>query len=131
MTHPHDDEALKQFLRQHRPPIPPASPMVETRIMQAVEQGSTASQAICQPSNRHRRLWLVPSTIAAGLLVALASYQMVSLRQAKTATTQVANMETFLENNWLIFAESTETDLFPSAEPVTQSSREELVTTDS
>lgn len=129
MTHPHDDEALKQFLRQHRSPIPPASPDLEARIMQAVGQSTTA-QTKCQRASSNRRLWLVPSTIAAGLLVALASYQMVSLQQ-KTNANQVANMEAFLENNWFIFAEGTEAELFPSAEPAAQSSSEELVTTDS
>jgi hypothetical protein len=129
MTHPHDDEALKQFLRQHRSPIPPASPDLEARIMQAVGQSTTA-QTKCQRTSSNRRLWLVPSTIAASLLVALASFQLVSLRR-ETNANQIANMETFLENNWLIFPENAEAELFPVAEPVTQSSTEELVTTGS
>ena len=98
---PDDDSALTHFLRQHRSTPPPASPELEDRILQAIASNSPAKQPGAQviPLHQRRRLWLVPSTLAAGLLVALVSYQTLP-RFQQTDHKDTVNLETFVENTW-------------------------------
>jgi hypothetical protein len=98
---PDDDPALTHFLRQHRSTPPPASPDLEDRILQAIATDALKKPPGAQviPFHKRRRLWLVPSTLAAGLLVALVSYQMLP-RFQQTDRKETASLETFVENTW-------------------------------
>lgn len=89
MSNVNDDERLVEFLHQYRPDVPPASPDLEQKIICAV----TTS-----PQKSHKqRSWLVPSAVAAGLLIAWTGYR--SLMPANFSTAQ-ASLDAFLESNW-------------------------------
>lgn len=106
MTHPPDDEALKRFLRQHRPAPPPASPALEERIMQAV---ATSAKPQRSSGNRRRSpLWVVSSAMAAGLLLTVVSYRRLLAPQPGAA--ELATLQTFLENNWVGLLEESSDD---------------------
>ncbi|MEH2070821.1 MAG: hypothetical protein V7K47_22110 [Nostoc sp.] len=91
MTNPDDDRDLVNFVRQHRPEVPPASPDLSQKILQQVETS-------IQPLPHHSRLWLVPPVIAAGLVAAFVSYR--ALVPAKPSEAELATLQTFIESNW-------------------------------
>ncbi|MBW4520049.1 MAG: hypothetical protein KME16_10170 [Scytolyngbya sp. HA4215-MV1] len=97
---PDDDPMLTNFLRQHRAAPPLASPDLEDRIVHAIATDRPAKKPGAQVISIHKKrsLWLVPSTLAAGLMVALVSYQTLQRPQVRAGDT--ANLETFVENNW-------------------------------
>jgi len=88
--YPHDDdERLVEFLRQHRPSVPPAAPNLEQQIL----LGASSHM-------RHqgrRQLWFVPPTIVAGLLMTWGGYRILS---PSSPSVDTASLETFLVNNW-------------------------------
>lgn len=87
--YPNDDERLVEFLRQHRPSVPPASPNLEQQIM----LGASSHM-------RHqgrRQLWIVPPTIVAGLLMFWTGYRILT---PSSPSVDTASLETFLVNNW-------------------------------
>ncbi|MBV9387089.1 MAG: hypothetical protein JOZ78_11745 [Chroococcidiopsidaceae cyanobacterium CP_BM_ER_R8_30] len=88
-----DDERLVEFLHQHRPEVPPATPDLEQLIIQKV--------AASPPLNavRHRRMWLIPPAIAAGLVIIWIGYRILT-PASSFSTAQLANLNAFLENNW-------------------------------
>jgi hypothetical protein len=123
---PPDDQALKQFLQQHRPPVPAASPELEEQIMQAVQDPAIKVQAQVR---KPRRLWIVPSAIAASLLVAFGSYRWAKVYQP---TTDVENLAAFLENSWNgTLSNSTETETYLFLETAFQRPGEGVRTADS
>jgi hypothetical protein len=105
---PSDDQKLQAFLRQHRPVPPPAQPDLEEQFMQLITPKAIAfnpntthkqtNLAIAKPKklNRIRQLWLIPSTIAAGLLITWSSSRLL----LPTTELANANLESFLETNW-------------------------------
>lgn len=101
---PEDDPRLSVFLKQHRPDIPPASPDLEAQIMAAIattpQQLATVEPPLLPRSRWTRsKRWVVPSAIAAGLLVSLMSYR--SLTPAPTLSeAELAELETFIETTW-------------------------------
>ncbi|MBH8576206.1 hypothetical protein I8752_25085 [Nostocaceae cyanobacterium CENA369] len=86
-----DDRDLVDFLCQHRPKIPPASPDLSQQILQQVEN------LPIQPLPHRSRLWLVTPVIAAGLIAALFSWVLVP---AKPSEAELATLQTFIESNW-------------------------------
>ena len=84
------DDRLVNFLHQHCPPVPPAAADLEDRVMQAVES--------LHPQPTRPKLWLVPGTLAASLLIAVAGYRL--LTPATVNSVQLSHLEAFLENNW-------------------------------
>ncbi len=88
---PNDDECLVNFLRQHRPDVPPAAPDLEQLIIQSVA-------ASPPKSTRYRQMWVVPPAIAAGLLIAWTGYRI--LMPVSFSAAQLASLNAFLESNW-------------------------------
>lgn len=99
-----DDQKLQAFLRQHRPVPPPASPELEEQLMQAiafdakttVDKQTNLALAKSQKPNQARLLWLIPSTIAASLLIIWSSSHLL-IPAPELAN---ASLESFLETNW-------------------------------
>ena len=90
---PIDDQPLVTFLRQHCPAPPLPAPDLEERILAAVAKA---------PAHRsqywHRRLWLVPPAIAAGVLIATAGHRL--LMPPSPSPAEIANLEAFFVNSW-------------------------------
>lgn len=101
---PSDDQKLQAFLRQYRPVSPPARPDLEEQLMQVIAFNSQTTinkptnLAIAKPQkpNLVRQLWLIPSTMAAGLLITWSSSHFL-LTAPELASN---NLEFFLETNW-------------------------------
>ncbi|HLO85420.1 MAG TPA: hypothetical protein VK203_10505 [Nostocaceae cyanobacterium] len=89
---PKEDQDIVNFLQQHRPQVPAASPNLEQQILQQV-------QAL--PIHTLRRLthlWLVPSVIASGFLAVIFGYPALIPSESRVAET--SKLETFMESNW-------------------------------
>lgn len=88
---PKNSDRLGDFLRQHCPVPPSPSPDLEQRIMNAI---ATSPQAKTFP---HRQ-WLIPSVIAASLLIAWVGKSL--LMPPKPSAAELASLEAFIENTW-------------------------------
>uniref|UniRef100_A0ACD5GZA7 Uncharacterized protein n=1 Tax=Desertifilum tharense IPPAS B-1220 TaxID=1781255 RepID=A0ACD5GZA7_9CYAN len=66
-----EDRPVVEFLRQYRPPVPPAQPELEDRVMEAIPRFHRRPK---------RPLWLVSGTLAAGFLAAIATHSILSPR---------------------------------------------------
>ncbi|MHC5613374.1 MAG: hypothetical protein ACYTXA_20850 [Nostoc sp.] len=95
---PNDDADLINFLCQHSPEVPPASPDLEQQILQQVK---TWPQA---PLRHYSRLRLVLPALAAGLVAAIVGYR--ALIPAQSSPAELARLETFIESNWQATASS-------------------------
>jgi hypothetical protein len=97
MTNLNDDDRLIEFLRQHRPSVPPAAPDLEDQILQAVADSDVKHL-------HRRRLWAMPAAIAVGALIASVGYQILTPPQppkiAVDRAVDPASVEAFLEDNW-------------------------------
>ncbi len=100
---PSDDQELQAFLHQHRPVPPPAPPELEEQLMIAITLNNTTTNkqlnlaiAKTKKPNRVKQFWVIPSSIAAGLLVTWSSLHLL-LPATELAN---ANLESFLETNW-------------------------------
>ncbi|BAY22980.1 hypothetical protein NIES2100_27440 [Calothrix sp. NIES-2100] len=89
---PHDDQDLVNFLREHRPPVPPASPDLEQQILQQIPA------SVVKPQRHLGRLWLVSPVVAASLVAAVVSYRV--LVPPKPSAAELATLESFMESNW-------------------------------
>jgi hypothetical protein len=123
---PNNDDRLVDFLRANRPIPPPMSPNSETQMMKAIAEASAIASLSSVPSkvSPNRRLWLIPSVIAAGFAIAWGSDRL--LTSSKLNPIELASLETFLENNWDgVEAESeaieSEPDWFLSTNPTDSS----------
>ncbi len=107
---PADDRPLADFLQQHRPPVPPAHPDLEDRLLAAVlDTPPGVPGSVRRPMVQRRVLWVFPAAIAAGL-VALVSYPTLFPPQPSEA--QLAELETFIESTWQgTVAEQPDTDM--------------------
>jgi len=94
---PEEDRSLTDFLKQHRPPVPPAAADLEDRLMAAVMDTPVQVPTAQRQQSYRRVLWLVPSAIAAGL-VAIVGYQTLVPPQPTEA--ELAELETFIESTW-------------------------------
>lgn len=97
---PKDDQKLVDFIREHRPEVPPTNQALEAKIMAAVA-ATTPSQPVKQSrviSWRRRSLWLMPPAIAASLLIAWGTNQL--LTPPPPTATELASLEDFIENTW-------------------------------
>ncbi|MBW4580081.1 MAG: hypothetical protein KME42_10975 [Tildeniella nuda ZEHNDER 1965/U140] len=99
---PNDDHELVDFLKQHRPQIPPADSALETQLLAAIEalppQDELARFRRSHPRTKRSIAWLVPPTLAAGLLASVVGYR--SLMPAKPSAAELANLQAFIESNW-------------------------------
>lgn len=99
---PNDDHELVDFLKQHRPPTPPADSALETQLFAAIEalpqQDELARFRRSQTRSRRSLAWLVPPTLAAGLLASVVGYR--TLVPTKPSAAELANLQAFMESNW-------------------------------
>jgi hypothetical protein len=97
---PNNDDRLVDFLRANRPIPPPMSPNSEAQMMKAIAEASAIASlsSVTSKVPPDRRLWLIPSVIAAGFAIAWGSDRL--LTSPKLNPIELANLETFLESNW-------------------------------
>lgn len=129
-----DDKNLVNFLRQHRPEVPPAATDLEQQILQNVETlhlhqwgdvcDKTKRLRDRRPTSlptsleRRRPLWLVPSAVAASLVAAVVGYQ--ALIPPPPNAAELAKLERFMETNWQgAISTSPDGDSLAITEPVT------------
>jgi len=94
-----DDPRLTQFLKQHRPVVPPAAADLEDRILTLVHaEANTLPLKPARPRSRHRLLWFVPSAIAAGIVATLISHQ--PLQPTPPSEAETAELQSFIESSW-------------------------------
>ncbi len=90
---PEKTDCLVDFLRQHRPDIPPASAQLEARILAEVA-GDRAKTRRYSP----RLLWLIVPSIAASL--SLAFWGMKPGIFSPAPASDSAQIEAFMEYTW-------------------------------
>jgi hypothetical protein len=90
---PEKPDCLVDFLRQHRPDIPPAAPQLEARILAAVA-GDRARARRYSP----RLLWLIVPSIAASLSIAFSGMKMGIFSPSPASDS--AQIEAFMEYTW-------------------------------
>ncbi|MEH1923716.1 hypothetical protein [Nostoc sp.] len=89
---PNDDRELINFLYQHCPDVPPASPDLEQQILQQVKAWPQA------PLRHYSRPRFVLPALAAGLVVAIVGYR--AFISAQSSPAELATLEGFIESNW-------------------------------
>ncbi|MEH2272147.1 MAG: hypothetical protein V7K68_27615 [Nostoc sp.] len=89
---PNDDPDLINFLCQHCPEVPPASPDLEQQILRQVKTWSEP------PKSHYSRLRLIVPALAAGLVAAIVGYRVFVPTQPSLA--ELATLEGFIESNW-------------------------------
>jgi len=124
-----DDRTLVQFLRQHRPTVPPAAVNLEDQIMAALSatdwetdremdlspHGERSSVPM-PPGRRSRRWgqggqrWLVAGTALVASLFAAWVGQRVWVTAQAPSPEEVAELEQFMEQSWQGAVVSTSTD---------------------
>ncbi|XGV94922.1 MAG: hypothetical protein ACAF41_19535 [Leptolyngbya sp. BL-A-14] len=109
---PNDDHELVAFLKQHRPQAPPADSALEARLFDAIDalppQENLVPFRRSQPRTRRSLVWLVPPTLAAGLVASILGYRV--LVPAKPTATDLASLQAFMESNWQGTVNSSSTD---------------------
>lgn len=86
---PEDEKKWLEFLRKNRPTPPATANDLEEQLMTVI---ATSDQQV-----KTRKMWLVPSAIAASLLMTWSGYFFLNISQNSP---NYASLETFLENNW-------------------------------
>lgn len=96
---PEDDERLVDFLRKHRPDIPPAAPDLEETIFRSVESSASNPNTLSKSNpSWFRQLWLVPPAIAATVVLALNSDTLRSNTLPKLAQFEATNSLSQIES---------------------------------
>ncbi|RMH73099.1 MAG: hypothetical protein D6680_17545 [Cyanobacteria bacterium J007] len=98
MNQPNDpDRRLVQFLREYAPDVPPPSPELEDRTIDALDDPHPI--AVNRAKLRQLRpLWLVPVGIAAGLVVVWNGTR--SPIPPQPSAEELAQLETYMETTW-------------------------------
>ena len=103
------DEKLVGFLKQYRPISPEAAPDFEHKVLAAIDKNvASANERNYLGDSEFTgsqkksgivgfRKWVVPSAIAAGLLVFGSGYRVLVTAQKAD---EAAHLEAFLVNNW-------------------------------
>ena len=84
-----NDHDLAHFLRQNRPPVPPAKTNLETDILAAIAEPADHPVKLATPQIWRTRLWWMPPVLAASTIVAFWGYRAltpVTLSEAELAT---------------------------------------------
>lgn len=104
---PDDDPRLAEFLRQHRPPVPPASLELEEHLMAAI---ATTPQPTEPPGLRmlsqRSPLWFIPPVVAAGMVGTVIASRLL----APAPSAEFANLETFVEESYMPVSERSPDD---------------------
>lgn len=92
---PHDDQPLKQFLRQHRPIPPGATVDLEEQLMQSIRAMPPHSSP---RSLRFSRKTLLLPAIAIGVVLSWLAYRVVY--PPAPSAMEMSQLEAFMEANW-------------------------------
>jgi hypothetical protein len=90
---PEKTDGLVNFLRQHRPDLPPASPQLEERLLAAVAGDRSRARRYST-----RILWLIVPSIAASL--SLAFWGIKPGIFSPSPARDLAQIEAFMEYTW-------------------------------
>ncbi|NER39225.1 MAG: hypothetical protein F6J93_35620 [Oscillatoria sp. SIO1A7] len=110
-----EDRALVDFLRQNRPEAPVAPEALEARIMAAIAREEESPEENPQQENSQqenypstkkvgkvlpfrRRLWMLPSAVAAGLAIAAGAD--ILLAPPEPTRAELARLEAYMESTW-------------------------------
>ena len=104
---PDNDRDLVNFLQRHRPLPPQASPHLEARLMEHIQQESSNRKAFSW-------FWGIPGAIAFGLLVSWNSQRF--LQPTPQIAQDNSNVESFLVNSWEATIENSLFSTTPEAE---------------
>jgi hypothetical protein len=88
-----EDRDLVDFLRQHSPAVPPASPDLAQQILQQVKAVPIKRQ------HQHFRFWLGPSLVMTGFLAMLATGYIIFV-PSQPSPAELANLEDFMKTSW-------------------------------
>ena len=112
---PNDDHKLIDFLKQHRPQMPPADAALEERLFAAIAAENPQENLVqfrrSQPRSPRNLVWFVPPALAAGLLASVVGYR--TLVPTKPSAAELANLQAFMESNWQGTVSSNTTDDVP------------------
>ncbi|WP_413167124.1 hypothetical protein ACL6C3_10540 [Capilliphycus salinus ALCB114379] len=108
---PTNDRALINFLKQHRPPVPEATPDLEEKILAALDsQEDSLQPSMSTPTpvstGTLRSLRSIFSWIAAGLTLVSMGYRLVNT--SSLTPSEQAQLEGFIESNWYGAMEETQ-----------------------
>lgn len=92
---PEKPDCLVNFLRQHRPDIPPASPQLEEQILASIA-GDRSRARRYSP----RILWLVIPSIAASLSFAFLGMKTWIFSPSPSPAMDLVQIESFMEYTW-------------------------------
>ncbi len=92
---PEKPDCLVNFLRQHRPDIPPASPQLEEQIIASIA-GDRSRARRYSP----RILWLVIPSIAASLSFAFLGMKTWIFSPSPSPAMDLVQIESFMEYTW-------------------------------
>ncbi|MEG4036429.1 hypothetical protein QUA03_21660 [Microcoleus sp. S36b_A4] len=113
MNNPSSDQELVNFLKQHRPNLPEATPDLERKLLAAIESNQPSFShenhrkkprfiASAKSDNRLKIFsvskWALSSAIAAILLVFWSGYR--PFNTAQLPDEETAKLEAFLVTNW-------------------------------
>ena len=105
-----EDRALVDFMRENRPEVPVAPEALEARIMAAIAQEEESPEENRQQENYlstkkvgkvlpfRRRLWMLPSAVAAGLAIATGAD--ILLAPPEPTPAELARLEAYMESTW-------------------------------
>jgi hypothetical protein len=92
------DRQLRQFLQDYHPPVPPASPGLESQLFQQIQPRSSASIAAIQPRKINRR-WLSAGVVLVGMAIAGGLGLRLHPETALTPTSP-ETLDAFLQDSW-------------------------------
>ena len=95
-----EDRAMADFLRQHRPEAPVAPEALEEKVMAAIaqEENTLSTNNAKKVVPFRRRLWMLPSAIAAGLAIAWGADLLLVPPEPTPA--ELARLEAYMESTW-------------------------------
>lgn len=123
---PEDDKPLTEFLKQHRPVVPPAEVDLEDRILATIaanispEEFVRRDRHLSSSTSQRRKAWVIPTALAAGVVATVIGYRTFSPAPQPTPT-EVAELEAFIESSWSTTVTS---------DPVTEPTYDQLLTVD-
>lgn len=98
-SHDDDDDKLVNFLQEYRPVPPPASPLLEEKLIKRIEQEPIDSK------HSSHWFWFVPSVVAATLLMVGGSDRL--FRPSPQIADKPEDLENFMIDSWRTTTEQT------------------------
>ena len=90
-----NNSQLSQFLRKYQPIAPPAPDDFEHNLFTLIEKESQVT------AQKYNRKWILPSAIAASLMLILSSYYFLKpASQTANQNQEIEEMEKFFVDSW-------------------------------